>query len=374
MEVNVKEKKETAMSALDKFTFDLVERHAFQKLGTEAIAVLLGIHHQFSMTEMLDELSGENSRGTTTVETLKELIKLDSNVIERGLNALYLNGYLSKESFIKDGSSVDAYKLREKTWLYASTGEVVGELSWEKHFPSKLANIAELKNLVASNTFGDARVVHIENLQINVGNSSVNDALSGLEKVEDTIDVKEKEKEFNSPEAESATSDRTKTFLESTSTDLLIEEESSVKKSAVVSSVFEKKGHNEQSLNHIYQSYVDRLYRDFATALESAEQLAENARNECLAHEQTQPKQPIGLGLLINGRRWQKKMDDWNRSKANLDQNYQDCLNERNRLLNAMKPGANGEAPVYVIEAVQQLKQDHPTLAEEIDSRYSLSA
>lgn len=353
-------------SSLSKFTSDLIERGDISRIGTDAVTTLLVMNHYFNVQENKADQKKDINPIAPSSEVLKELTGLDESILIEGLESLYRSGYLNKESYWKEGQSHDVYRLRERVWMYDDKEEIVGELSWDKSFPKNVLEVNEFKNILASKNIGDARVIHIENLQVNIRDFNEKELIDPEKETclvdENTVE----EKESFLSEVTNKQGDEIK--------ESLVERNDNAHKSATVSSVFEKCSTDETPLNHMYQTYVDRLYRDFASALESAESLINNALNERLAHEQKEPKQPIGLGLLVNGRRWQQKMTAWQKTKAILEKNYSDCLAEQKRLLGAMKPGQNGEAPIYVQEAVQQLKQDHPALAPEIDQHYSLTA
>jgi len=359
------EKISYSKSSLSKFTSDLIDRGDLSRIGSDAIITLLVVNHYFNVQKNKQDYQIESNPVAPSIDVLKDLTGLNESLLKDGLESLYRSGYLNKESYWREGQSHDVYRLRERVWMYDDKEEIVGELSWDKNFPKNVLELNEFKNILASKKVGDAKVIHIENLQVNIRDFEENE----LPKEEDTCLIDSTTVE----EKEVLLTEVTKSEVEQFN-EVQVEQDDMPQSGASVSSVFEKCGTDKTPLNHMYKTYVDRLYRDFAHALESAESLIDNALNERLSHEKKEPKQPIGLGLLINGRRWQQQMTAWQKTKAILEKNYSDCISEQKRLLAAMKPGQNGEAPIYVQEAVQQLKQDHPALAPEIDQHYSLTA
>ena len=325
------------------FTRALIERGDFNKLGPEAVTILLAINHYYG------ENHGDDENDFPSIEYLSDLTGLDNRAVDHSLETLFRNSYLNRESYWSDGESKTLYKIRERHWLYDQDGEVTGEVSWDKQLPSSLFGINEFQNILATKNAGDAKYIHIEKLQVNIG-SPFDEPLKG------SPAIKDREAKLESQTSGSTSTDTSKLSLAADNDEEL---------------PLNQANDEPSSLVKLHQQYTDRLYREFASALESIEKEAESAFREKISHEHKKPQQPVGLSLLVNSRRWQSNLTDWKSNQEKLDQHYDNCLQERQRLLEAMKPSAEGSDPVYIQEAIAQLKQDYPHFTEALDRKYS---
>lgn len=327
------------------FTRSLIERGDFSKLGPEPVTILLAINHYYGEAHL------DKFEGIPEIEYLIDLTGLDLDALNRGLEILYRNGYLNRESYWSDGESKTLYKVRERHWLYDNRGEKLGEVSWDKQFPSTIFGLSEFRNILASKDIGDAKYIHIEKLQVNIGNPFED------KKREEHIDVS------------SASEYDEKTLITG------IQKSNAEKKQATADTKINQESNikhkNSSSLPKLHKQYTDRLYREFASALEAIEIELETAFRDKINNENKKPQQPIGLALLVNSRRWQSNLEQWQNTQKRLDKQYDSCIKERQRLLKAMKPNDEGGQPLYIQEAVTQLKQDYPELSDAIDRRYS---
>ena len=62
------------------------------------------------------------------------------------------------------------YILREKSCLSHDNDEQVTEVTWDAVSPSSLLNIREFRKVLVSGELSDARILHIEHLQVNINN------------------------------------------------------------------------------------------------------------------------------------------------------------------------------------------------------------
>ncbi|GGY49699.1 hypothetical protein GCM10011297_23340 [Bacterioplanes sanyensis] len=351
-----------AHDSLHRLTDVLIRRGDLASLEPAAVAVLLAVRYAVQQQPDQDYCPQP--------ETLSELTGMDEALIRQGLEGLYRHGYLNSESYWRDGESHTRYRVRERQLLIDEQGEVNGELSWDLNNPSQLFGLHEFRNLLASGSLGNAKVVHIERLQLNI--SSTRD---------DGVSV------FSQPSAEdeqnvvqplnSATQRILEDFQQAQQslgqTAEVVATESLAMPESDEASVSAHKRHAEADTDSdelgnefkgIYQQYVARLHQEFSHALQAAEQALQDAYHLKIEHQQSQPRQPIGLGLLLHGGRWSRELQQWQQEQLQLDNNYDTSLAEKQRLMAALIPGTQGELPLYIQEALEQIQQDHPHLRQ----------
>jgi 2-phospho-L-lactate guanylyltransferase (CobY/MobA/RfbA family) len=103
-------------------------------------------------------------------ETIAEKSGISVEQVKRCINKLIDMEYVTKG---KQGRS-NVYTLREKVQVLDGAGRPSAVATWD-YLPSTVkAAMADLKNVLMSGDLGGAKIVHIERLQINIGNHNVN--------------------------------------------------------------------------------------------------------------------------------------------------------------------------------------------------------
>lgn len=154
----------------------MVDSGDVAKMGANAVTVYLVIksYTNFSTGEAFPsvELIAEKS-GFGTRQVLRELKTLEEN------------GYLTKE---KKGRR-NIYTLREKVSIVDGDGRPNAVATWD-YLPSTVSRaVADLKNVLVTGDLGSAQIIHIERLNVQIGdhNTQINfqDAAKALEKITD---------------------------------------------------------------------------------------------------------------------------------------------------------------------------------------------
>lgn len=343
--------------SLNQLTDVLIKRGDLARLDPAAIAVLLAVRYAVQQQEDQDYCPQP--------ETLRELTGLDENLIIQGLDGLYRHGYLNSESYWLDGESHTRYRVRERQLLVDEQGEVNGEISWDLNNPSQLFGLHEFRNLLASGSLGNAQVVHIERLQLNI--SSTRD---------DAVSVFHQPSAADEQNLVQPLTPATQSILEdfqqaqqSHSCDADIAHENKQaeptqqpEQASAAATVEAASNELVNEFKGLYQQYVARMHQEFSRALQAAEQALQDAYHLKVEHQQCQPRQPIGLGLLLHGGRWSRELQQWQQEQLQLDNNYDTSQAEKQRLMSALIPGTQGELPLYIQEALAQIQQDHPHL------------
>lgn len=145
-------------------------------MGAEATTLYLVIkaHTNFS-----------TGRSFPSVETIVEKSGLSKSTVLRKLKTLEEHGYISKE---KKGRS-NSYTLREKVEIKDESGRPQAVATWD-YLPSSVQQaVADLKNVLVTGEFSGAKIVHIERLNIQIGNNNTQinfqDALKALDSIKD---------------------------------------------------------------------------------------------------------------------------------------------------------------------------------------------
>ena len=84
--------------------------------------------------------------------------------IKRDLKTLEANGLLTKEKQWR----ANVYTLCEKILITDETGKPAGQATWDYLPDAVRGAVADLKNVLMSGQFADAKIVMIENLQVNI--------------------------------------------------------------------------------------------------------------------------------------------------------------------------------------------------------------
>jgi len=355
-----------ATSAQDKGTIErfdrvLVESGDLVRLRPEAVSLFLAVRHYLRTRE-----DGEETRFPDN-ETLQGLTALDARQVEAGLDSLYRCGYLDREPRRSDKDAAPVYRLREKSIWYDNEGQVAGEVSWDLPVsPAGLVGLPEFRNILMSDRLRGAKVVHIERLQVNVsgardGGISVNaltvaDEHSSatqqqLSKLLELLEQVSKQWAGVVPEAESAPARVEAAPLPK-----------SKAKDAAPAPAQDEGMADMAEFEKLYHQYVERVHGEFVSALKKAEDAADEAYRNLVEQQVAKPRRPVGLGALLRGNRWQQEYDSWKKQQALLQSAYDVSVKERQRLIEALMLSRNGEQPLYVREALDQLRQDYPAL------------
>lgn len=105
-----------------------------------------------------------NGESWPSIETIAKKANVSTRQVIRELQTLEGRGYVRKE---KRGRS-NAYVLREKVDIMDAAGEPVKRASWDYVPDLVKAATLDLKHVVLTGDFGAARIVHIENLHVEV--------------------------------------------------------------------------------------------------------------------------------------------------------------------------------------------------------------
>jgi len=133
----------------------MIDNGDMARLSGSAVKVYLVVksHTNFS-----------TGRSFPALETIAEKSGLSLAQVKRELKALEDMGYLTKA---KEGRH-NVYTLREKVAINDVAGRPAAVASWD-YLPGGVREaVADLKNVMVTGDLGDARVVHIERLQINI--------------------------------------------------------------------------------------------------------------------------------------------------------------------------------------------------------------
>lgn len=133
----------------------MIENGDVAKMGPHAFTVyaVIKAHANFNTGQAFPAL-----------ETIAEKSGMSLAQVKRELKTLEANGYLTKE---KRGRS-NLYILREKIDIADDHGRPAAVATWD-YLPGGVKHaMADLKNVLMTGDLGAARIVHIENLTVNV--------------------------------------------------------------------------------------------------------------------------------------------------------------------------------------------------------------
>ena len=99
-----------------------------------------------------------------SIETISKKSGISERQVRRDLLMLEENGLLTKEKQWKK----NVYTLREKILITDETGKPAGQATWDYLPDAVRGTVADLKNVLMTGQFADAKIVMIENLQVNV--------------------------------------------------------------------------------------------------------------------------------------------------------------------------------------------------------------
>ena len=142
---------------------DMIESGDVAKIGPHATTVYLVIKAHTNWS---------TGSAFPSIETIAKKSGISSRKIKDCLKDLEVAGYIRKE---KRGRS-NLYTLREKVEIIGGDGRPQAVASWD-YLPATVKGaVADLKNVMASGDFADAKVVHIENLNVQMNFASGDNA------------------------------------------------------------------------------------------------------------------------------------------------------------------------------------------------------
>lgn len=120
-----------------------------------------------------------------SIETICKKSGISERQVKYDLKTLEEHGYITRE---KQGRN-NIYTLREKILITDKTGKPTGQASWDYLPDGVRAAVADVKNVLMSGSFADAKIVKIENLQVVIVNAETGSTVnvnSGVESVQTT--------------------------------------------------------------------------------------------------------------------------------------------------------------------------------------------
>lgn len=152
----------------------MIEDGELAKMGPSAFATYCVIksHANFS-----------TGKAFPSVETISQKSGISERQVKNDLKTLEQHGYIVKE---KQGRS-NLYTLREKILITDHTGKPAGQATWDYLPDAVRTAVADVKNVLMSGSFDDAKVVKIENLQVVIVNAEPGATVnvnSGVESVQ----------------------------------------------------------------------------------------------------------------------------------------------------------------------------------------------
>jgi DNA-binding transcriptional ArsR family regulator len=154
----------------------MIDDGELAKMGPSAFATYCVIksHANFS-----------TGKAFPSVETISQKSGISERQVKNDLKTLEDHGYIIKEKMGRK----NLYTLREKILISDHTGKPAGQATWDYLPDAVRTAVADVKNVLMSGDFADAKVVKIENLQIVIVNAepgaNVN-VNSGVESVQKT--------------------------------------------------------------------------------------------------------------------------------------------------------------------------------------------
>lgn len=103
-----------------------------------------------------------------SIDTIAENSGMSNRQVIRAIDMLETMGYITKE---KRGRS-NIYTLREKIDIKDSSGIKAAIASWD-YAPSTVSRaVTDLKNVLVTGDLAGAKIIHIENLHVNIANDN----------------------------------------------------------------------------------------------------------------------------------------------------------------------------------------------------------
>ena len=390
------------MDGLQRFTQTLLSSGDLVVLGTDAVAVYLVARNSVQ--------SSANKR-FPPVATLVKLVGIDKDRVTQALHLLQQRGYVQG----KEGR----YILREKSCLSHDNDEQVTEVTWDVVSPSSLLNIREFRKVLVSGELSDARILHIEHLQVNINNiqdggigvnsqpvhnhsvgneAALGDLVSTLRPKELVVAAEPKLELVTAPAVNTNTMATPEVAAPSPSSPMpaptLVRVEDTpvsvpvvappvapavsvpvvvaavaptvavaapvVPEPAIVEAVVAvDPAAQYQALR---KQYLAEAYEAHVQALELAESVAEKAFRALLEHETKRPKKPNSWMMMFQQYAWESQEETWKQQKLTLQISYDQVVAERQRLMKALHLN-HGVVPAYEQAALAKLRLEHPELS-----------
>jgi hypothetical protein len=360
------------MDGLQRFTQTLLSSGDLVVLGTDAVAVYLVARNSVQ--------SSANKR-FPPVATLVKLVGIDKDRVTQALHLLQQRGYVQG----KEGR----YILREKSCLSHDNDKQVTEVTWDVVSPSSLLNIREFRKVLVSGELGDARILHIEHLQVNINNiqdggigvnsqpvhnhsvgneAALGDLVSTLRPKELVVAAEPKLELVTAPAVNTNTMATPAVAAPSPSSPMpaptLVRVEDTpvapaVSVPVVAPTVAVDPAAQYQALR---KQYLAEAYEAHVQALELAESVAEKAFRALLEHETKRPKKPNSWMMMFQQYAWESQEETWKQQKLTLQISYDQVVAERQRLMKALHLN-HGVVPAYEQAALAKLRLEHPELS-----------
>lgn len=331
-EIAANPQSKNSLNVFAKTIFD--NKHILQ-LEPNTITVLLAIHYQQS-----SNLANNTDLSPSICRlSLANITGMQESDITCTLDTLYENGFISRESYFSEGHEQRIYRMRDREYFLNPDGNIEGEISWVRQLPFNPGDIQEFRDILYSDHKTETRIIHIEKMQVNL--TADRDLIS-----QHTHLSKNDEKNINHEEP-----------ISTPNTANINSSDNTVKNNTTTN----------VDVSALLDEYGERLKGEFKLALNNARTNLENINTEQLKHEVNKPTMPVGLWLLVKRRNWRQKQRAWKMKFDNLKQSQMHAISEIQRLESALSTGKNDTPPLYLQEAIQQIKQDHPNLSEEFD-------
>lgn len=134
---------------------DMIDSGDVAKMGAHAVTAYLVIKSYTNFS---------TGRAFPALETIAEKSGMSERQVMRELKTLEEHGYISKE---KKGRH-NLYTLREKVSIKDDDGRPQAVATWD-YIPGSVRDaVADLKHVMMTGELGGAKIVHIENLTVNI--------------------------------------------------------------------------------------------------------------------------------------------------------------------------------------------------------------
>jgi hypothetical protein len=130
----------------------------------------------------------------------------------------------------------------------------------------------------------------------------------------------------------------------------------------VVESVLAPTDLTAERYRRILAEYTQQCYQKQLQSLAIAERATDDALQEILAYDAKRPKEPGFWKKLMNPYLWEDAMRSWEAGKADLKMRYEQVVEERHRLMQALQFPEGGGVPAYQQAAINKVKEQHPDL------------
>lgn len=384
---------ETSVDNLNTFMQTLIESGDLYALGSDAVIVYL-IARNAVLTS--------STRLFPSLDYLTMRSALAKDRVITALYALEELGYIQ----VKD----DSYILREKT-LTIADGHTTAEVTWDTINPGMLMNIREFRKVLVSGELYGAKIIHIDHLQVNVNNiqeggigvnsqplgyghddtlvtnQTVDKLITMLRSRGYDLNIKTKSDDnkkiteinshdlsliddlahiipFNHTESEQpilSVNAQEHVAVAEVKTKPIPAPSNTTSASFTSSTAPKMSADLEAQYQRLLSQYIDQAYEAHLHALQIAEKDTEKAYRHLIEHEVKRPKKPIGLLVLFKQQTWEEAENIWHSVKQQLQQQYDQVLTERQRLMRTLY-ASGGHEPEYKQVALQKLREAYPEL------------